>query len=69
MKITNLKIRRSQGMLYCKFDTTEGKFECNVPWKNTRGLWASESQEREPAEIAAFLRQFAAAIEAKAVAA
>lgn len=37
--------------------------ECVGPWISENGIWASRGEARNPAEIAAWLRNFARAIE------
>jgi hypothetical protein len=68
MKIIDISIRKetvSNGVaITCTVTTEDGKqIESVMPWHNPRGIWASEQDAREPAEIAAWLRSFAAAIE------
>lgn len=69
MKITDIVIRREeladgQGGLTCIATLADGSLlGSGVVWRSRLGLWASDSDERDPAEIAAHLRNFARAIE------
>jgi hypothetical protein len=68
MKIIDINVRKETVVngvaLICSVTKEDGsQIESVMPWHNTRGIWASEQDVREPAEIAAWLRNFAAAIE------
>lgn len=68
MKITDLEVKKEtvEGVevLRCRITLEDGhQKESVVYWRNEMGLWASASSERDPAEIAAYLRAFARAIE------
>lgn len=68
MKITNLSIekRENEGdpALVCLVTFEDGsQTQCHHMWRNTRGMWASPDDAREPAEISAALQCFAKAID------
>lgn len=68
MKITDIAITKETvddtDILRCLITLDDGQQkQCVVPWRNEMGLWASPNAGREPAEIAAYLRCFARAIE------
>jgi hypothetical protein len=69
MKITDIKIAKEEFEggaigLACRCTLENGEqIEAGSIWRNTNGLWASDSDAREPAEIAATLRSFAKAID------
>jgi hypothetical protein len=68
MKIVDIAIKREDvdgvQMLTCIVTPQRGElFGCSVPWLNERGLWPSLGEARDPAEIAAWLRNFARAID------
>lgn len=69
MKITNLVIRKEELAdgtigLVCRATFNNGnEIAAAASWRNQRGIWASDAEERDPEEIAAHLRNFARAIE------
>lgn len=69
MRITNLSIGREpmddgNPGIVCRATLVTGEqLGCALPWINLHSYWASDSEERHPAELAACLRQFADAIE------
>jgi predicted phage-related endonuclease len=69
MKIIDIIVRKEkmadgQIGLACWAQLEDGSHIASAsPWRNTLGMWASNAEEREPAEIAAHLRCFAKAIE------
>lgn len=64
MMITNLSIVKDGPDLVCRVTLGDGSQIAGLsPWRNTNGIWASDSDARAPAEIAAVLRNFARSIE------
>lgn len=64
MIITNLSIVKEGPDLVCRVTLGDGsQIAAMSPWRNTNGIWASDSDARAPAEIAAALRNFARSIE------
>ncbi len=68
MKITDILVEKRDSELgpdlTCRITLEDGsQIAAMAPWRNTLGLWASKSDARAPAEIAAVLRNFARAIE------
>lgn len=71
MKVIDLLIRKEtvadEVVLVCTITLDDGhQLESSAPWHNPRGIWASDSDQRESAEIAAHLRCFAASIDKSA---
>lgn len=70
MKIIDIEVRKEtveetgNACLRCLVTMADGnKIESVVPWRNPLGMWASPNDEREHAEVSAWLRAFAKAIE------
>lgn len=64
MKIMDIRVSGSGNHLVCTMTWEDGsQSEAAAIWRSQAGMWPSDSDAREPAEVAAHLRGFARAIE------